>query len=75
MDEDHTKWNARAKNALFDAFSEEIFTRVHSKKTAHEVWEELQTIYVGSKKLHEEKYQVLKEKLNEFKMLPSELVD
>ena len=75
MDEDHTKWNARAKNALFDAFSEEIFARVHSKKTAHEVWEELETIHVGYKKLREEKYQVLKEKLNEFKMLPSELVE
>ena len=55
MDEDHTKWNARAKNALFDALSEEIFARVHSKKTAHEVWEELETIHVGSKKLREEK--------------------
>ena len=35
MDEDQTKWNARAKNALFDALSEEIFACVHSKKTAH----------------------------------------
>ncbi|XP_039797549.1 uncharacterized protein LOC120662475 [Panicum virgatum] len=75
MDEDHTKWNARAKNALFDALSEEIFAHVHSKKTTHEVWEELETIHVGSKKLREEKYQVLKEKLNEFKMHPSELVE
>ncbi|XP_039787003.1 keratin, type II cytoskeletal 4-like [Panicum virgatum] len=73
--EDHTKWNARAKNALFDALSEEIFARVHSKKTAHEVWGELETIHVGSKKLREEKYQVLKEKLNEFKMHSSELVE
>ena len=73
--EDHTKWNARAKNTLFDTISEKIFARVHSKKTAHEVWGELETIHVGSKKLHEEKYQVLKEKLNEFKMLPSELAE
>ena len=70
-----TKYNARAKNVLFDAISEKIFAHVHSKKTAHEVWEELETIHVGSKKLREEKYQVLKEKLNEFKMLPSELVE
>ena len=55
MDEDHTKWNARAKNALFDAINEEIFARVHSKKTAHEVWEELETIHIGSKKLREKK--------------------
>ena len=75
MDEDQTKQNARAKNALFDAISEDIFARVHSKKTAHEVWKEFETIHVGSKKLREEKYQVLKEKLNEFKMHPSELVE
>jgi len=37
MNDDQTKYNARAKNALFDAISEEIFARVHSKKTAHEV--------------------------------------
>ena len=60
MDEDHTKWNARAKNALFDALSEEIFARVHSKKTAHEVWKELENIYVESKKLREEKYKCLR---------------
>ena len=75
MDEDLAKWNARAKNALFDAISDEIFARVHNNKTTHDVWEELETIHVGSKKLREEKYQVLKEKLNEFKMLPSELVE
>ena len=54
--EDQLKWNARAKNTLFDAISEEIFARVHSKKTAHDIWEELETIHVGSKKLREEKY-------------------
>jgi hypothetical protein len=60
---------------LFDALSEDIFACVHSKKTAHEIWKELETIHVGSTKLREEKYQVLKEKLNDFKMLPNELVE
>ena len=60
---------------MFDAISEDIFARVHSKKTAHEVWKELETIHIRSKKLREEKYQVLEEKLNEFKMHPSELVE
>ena len=73
--EDQVKYGARAKNALFDALSEEIFARVHSKKTSHEIWEALEAIYVDSKKLREEKYQVLKEKLNEFKMIPNELVE
>ena len=31
MDEDQTKWNARAKNAMFDAISQDIFACVHSK--------------------------------------------
>ena len=30
--EDQIKYHARVKNALFDALSEEIFARVHSKK-------------------------------------------
>ena len=33
-DDDQIKYGARAKNALFDALSEEIFSRVHSKKTS-----------------------------------------
>ena len=37
MDVDQIKWNARAKNAMFDAIGEDMFARVHSKKTAHEV--------------------------------------
>ena len=73
--EDQIKYGARPKNALFDALSEEIFACVHSKKTSHEIWEALEAIYIGSTKLREEKYQVLKEKLNEFKMLPNELVE
>ena len=73
--EDQVEYYARAKNALFDALSEDIFARVHSKKMAHEVWKELETIHVGSTMLREEKYQVLKEKLNDFKMFPNELVE
>ena len=53
--EDQVKYHARAKNVLFDALSEDIFARVHSKETAHEIWKELETIYVGSTKLREEK--------------------
>ena len=68
--ENQVKYHARSMNALFDALSEDIFARVHSKKTAHEVWKELETIHFGSTKLREEKYQVLKEKLNDFKMFP-----
>jgi hypothetical protein len=67
------KWNARAKNALFEAISEEAFARVRSTASAYDIWMSLKRSM--SKKLREEKYQVLKEKLNEFKMLPKELVE
>jgi hypothetical protein len=46
--ESQVKWNARAKNDLFEAISEEIFGM---------------------------SLKVLKEKLNEFNMLPNELVE
>ena len=73
--ESQVKYNARAKNYLFEAISEEVFAHVRSKATAHEIWLELDKIHNGSKKVREEKYQVLKEKLNDFKMLPNELVE
>ena len=53
--------------------SEEVFSRVHSKATAHEIWLEIDKIHNDSKKVCEEKYQVLNEKLNDFRMLPNEL--
>jgi hypothetical protein len=62
-------------NALFEAISEEIFARVRSKASAHDIWDELEKIHVVSKISREEKYQVLKEKLNESKLLPNELVE
>ena len=55
--------------------SEEVFSRVHSKATAHEIWLEIDKIHNDSKKVCEEKYHVLNEKLNDFKMLPNELVE
>ena len=52
-----------------------MFARVRRKATVHEIWLELDKKHNGSKKVREEKYQVLKEKLNDFKMLPNELVE
>ena len=60
---------------MFEAISEEVFARVCNMATAHEIWLELDKIHNGSKKVREEKYQVLKEKLNDFKMLPNEHVE
>lgn len=55
------KWNAKARNAFFELISDEVFARVRTKETVLEVWEEL--------------HEVHKEKLNDFNMLPHELVE
>ncbi|XP_014661305.1 uncharacterized protein LOC106804531 [Setaria italica] len=65
----------RLRNHIFESISEEVLARVHTKETAHEVWKELKNINVGSKKVREEQYELLKDRLNEFKMLPYELVE
>ena len=48
--ESQAKWNARAKNYLFEALSEQVFARVRSKTTAHEIWLELDKIHNVLKK-------------------------
>jgi hypothetical protein len=56
LTESGEKWNSRARNHIFEALDEELFDRVFSLETAHEVWMQLKEIYVGNKKIREEKY-------------------
>jgi hypothetical protein len=73
--ESEAKWNARARNHIFEALDEELFDRVFALPTAHEVWMELKEIHVGNKKIREGKYELLKLELNEFKMKDDEGVE
>jgi hypothetical protein len=73
--ESEAKWNARARNHIFEALDEELFDRVIALPTAHEVWMELKEIHVGNKKIREGKYELLKLELNEFKMKDDEGVE
>ena len=73
LDGDEAKWNARAKNAIFEGISEEVFSRIRSKEYASDIWAALCEIHEGSKKIREERYHVLMNSLNQFKMLPNEL--
>jgi hypothetical protein len=70
--ESEAKWNARARNHIFVELDEELFDLVFALQTAHEVWMELKEIHVGNKKIREEKYELLKLELNEFKMKDDE---
>jgi hypothetical protein len=69
------KWNAHARNNIFEALDEELFDRVFALETAHEVCMQLKEIHVGNKKIREEKYELLKVELNEFKMKDDEGVE
>jgi hypothetical protein len=73
--ESEAKWNARARNHIFETLDEELFDRVFALETVPEVWMQLKEIPVGNKKIREEKYELLKVELNEFKMNDDEGVE
>jgi hypothetical protein len=52
--ESEAKWNARARNHIFEALDEELFDRVFALPTAHEVWMELKQIHVGTQRVQNE---------------------
>ena len=66
------KANSRARSRLFEAISEEVFDRVQGLDTVHEIWTELVNIHVGSAKIREQKYHVLRHKYDTFTMNPTE---
>jgi hypothetical protein len=75
LTESEAKWNAHARNHIFEVLDEELFDQVFCLETAHEVWMQLKEIHVGNKKIREEKYEFLKVELNEFKMNDDEGVE
>jgi hypothetical protein len=67
--ESEANWSACARNHIFEALDEELFDWVFALETAHQVWMQLKEIHLGNKKIREEKYELLKVELNEFKMM------
>lgn len=65
---DQVKWNARARNAIFESISQEVFSRVSSKERSNEIWTTLVEIHEGTASVCEQKYLVLKAKYDDFKM-------
>ena len=66
------KWNAKARNAIFEAISEEVFARVNGMDLASDIWKELIEIHEGSTKVREQKYHLYRAKYDSFKMLAHE---
>jgi hypothetical protein len=66
------KWNAKARNAIIECISEDIFARIDNIDLAHDMWLQLIQLHEGSFKVREQKYHLLRAKYDEFKMLSNE---
>jgi hypothetical protein len=66
------KCNAKARNAIIEGVSEDIFDRIDNIDLAHDMWLQLIQLHVGYSKVYEQKYHLLRAKYDEFKMLPNE---
>jgi hypothetical protein len=66
------KWNAKARNAIIEGISEDVFARIDNIDLAHDMCHQLIQLHEGSSKVREQKYHLLRAKYDEFKMLPNE---
>jgi hypothetical protein len=71
-EEKYDRWNAKAKNALYQGLDKDIFNHVRNAKNAHELWENLCALHEGTKSEREECYHIALKKINSFEMLPKE---
>jgi hypothetical protein len=73
-DEKETRFNARAKNCLFESFSMDVFNQVFTLNTTHEIWLKLHELHDGTSNVHEQKHWLAKQSYDSFKMNEDELV-
>jgi hypothetical protein len=66
------KWNAKARNAIIEDISDDIFARIDNIDLAHDMWLHLIQLHEGSSKVREQKYHLVRAKYDEFKMLLNE---
>src|SRR5436190_15939726 len=69
------KANAKAKNLLYGAMTKEVFNRVCSCVTSHDIWTALELIHEGSKSVRNDRYDGLIKKFNTFVMNRNERVN
>ena len=68
-------FNAIARDILFGSLSIDVFSRICSLSSAHEIWESLQALHGGTSDVKEQKLGLVKRALNFFTMLPNELAN
>ena len=56
------KWNAKARNVIFEAISEEVFARVNDMDLISDISKELIEIHEVSTKVREQKYHLFRAK-------------
>jgi hypothetical protein len=66
------KWNTKARNAIIEGISEDVFARIDNIDIAHDMWHQLIQLREGSSKVREQKYHLLRAKYDEFKMFSNE---
>ena len=60
---------------LFRGLCKDVFNRVRNHKHAHSLWSDIFVLHEGTKSEREERYHLVKKKLNSFEMLPSENIN
>ena len=74
-DKDRANLNAKVKNSLYCALSQEEFNRVVNCNMAKEVWDTLKTTHEGTDQVKIAKIQMLTSKFEDIKMLEEETFD
>ena len=74
-EKDRANLNAKAKNSLYCALSQEEFNRVVNCNTAKEIWDTLETTHEGTNQVKVAKIQMLSTKYEELKMQEEETFD
>src|SRR5438105_2153846 len=69
------KANAKDKNLLYGAMIKEVFNRICSCATSHDIWTALELIHEGSKSVRNDRYDGLIKKFNNFVMNQNERVN
>jgi hypothetical protein len=66
------KWIAKARNAIIEGISEDVFARIDNIDLTHDMWLQLIQLHEGSSIFREQKYHLVRAKYDEFKILPNE---
>ncbi len=69
------KTKTKAKNLLYGAMTKEVFNRICSCVTSHDIWTALELIHEGSKSVRNDRYDGLIKKFNTFVMNRNERVN